>query len=145
MKTTAVVAFFAAMASTSFAHMIMKTPTPMGSPNNSPLASDGSDFPCKNTAANWNDRSKPNVIHVGQTQTLSFTGSAVHGGGSCQVSITKDLNPTKNSKWMVIHSIEGNCPSNNAGNFPEDPNGSSASTFPFSIPDHPDIGTGDVI
>lgn len=47
---------------------------------------------------------------VGSQQTLSFTGSAVHGGGSCQLSLTKDLKPTKDTDFRVILSIEGGCP-----------------------------------
>ena len=71
---------------------------------------------------------------VGSPQTLSFTGSAVHGGGSCQVSLTKDLEPTKDSDFRVILSMEGGCPASAAGNLGEDPNGSGASTFKYSIP-----------
>ena len=47
---------------------------------------------------------------VGSQQSLSFTGSAVHGGGSCQISLTKDLKPTKDTDFRVILSIEGGCP-----------------------------------
>jgi hypothetical protein len=123
----------ALLATTSMAHMVMKTPKPWGNPNNSPLAADGSDFPCKGIPA---DRSSvQNVMAIGEPQTLSFTGSAVHGGGSCQVSLTTDLNPTASSKWMVIKSIEGGCPASVSGNLPADPNGSGASTFQYTIPD----------
>lgn len=56
---------------------------------------------------------------LGSTQQLAFIGSAVHGGGSCQVSITYDQNPTASSTFKVIHSIEGGCPAKNeTGNFP---------------------------
>ena len=47
---------------------------------------------------------------IGATQKLSFTGSAVHGGGSCQLALTKDAAPTPSSSWQVILSIEGGCP-----------------------------------
>ena len=117
-------------------HMIMKTPTPYGAAtiNNSPLAADGSDYPCKQRPGVYDIGSAKNEMAIGTPQELSFTGSAVHGGGSCQVSLTKDLKPTKDSKFFVITSIEGGCPANSAGNLGEDPNGSGASTFQFAIP-----------
>ncbi|CAF9921599.1 MAG: hypothetical protein HETSPECPRED_004593 [Heterodermia speciosa] len=117
-------------------HMIMKTPTPYGasSLNNSPLVADGSDYPCKQRPGVYDKGSASNTMPVGSPQTLSFTGSAVHGGGSCQLSLTKDLKPTKDSKFSVILSIEGGCPASTAGNLGSDPNGSGASTFQYSIP-----------
>ena len=125
--------------------MIMKTPTPFGvsSLNNSPLVADGSDFPCKQRPGVYDVGSAKNTMPIGVNQTLSFTGSAVHGGGSCQISITTDKAPTKDTKWNVIHSIEGGCPANTAGNLPENPDGSSASTFQFSIPEG--VAAGDYV
>lgn len=117
--------------------MIMKSPVPYGKStlNNSPLLADGSDFPCKQRSGVYDAEGAQNVAAIGEPQTLSFTGSAVHGGGSCQVSLTTDLQPTKDSKWMVIKSIEGGCPANVPGNLPADPNGDGASTFQFTVPD----------
>ncbi|SLM41467.1 hypothetical protein LPUS_12505 [Lasallia pustulata] len=119
------------------AHMIMKTPTPYGKStlNNSPLDAQGSDFPCKQRGdSTYDAQGASNIMPIGASQTLSFTGSAVHGGGSCQISLTTDKAPSKSTQWQVIHSIEGGCPANVAGNLPEDPNGDGASTFQFSIP-----------
>ncbi|KAK5950182.1 hypothetical protein OHC33_008897 [Knufia fluminis] len=130
-----------ALAAAANAHMIMKTPTPAGSPNNSPLDASGSDYPCKGAGGQVAGATE-NTMVVGVPQTLSFTGSAVHGGGSCQVSIADTINPDRNTKFMVIHSIEGGCPANVAGNLPEDPSGSGAATFQYTIPDHPDIAPG---
>ena len=117
------------------AHMVMKTPKPFpGNTDNSPLLENGSNFPCK-LNGNYDAKGVSNAMAIGASQTLSFTGSAVHGGGSCQISLTKDLAPTKDSQWQVIHSIEGGCPSTASGNLPEDPNGGGAGTFQFSIPE----------
>lgn len=117
-------------------HMLMKTPIPYGRGviNNSPLDASGSDFPCKNVFTMTDPVADVNHMAIGEPQTLSFTGSAVHGGGSCQVSLTTDLTPTKNSKWMVIKSIEGGCPADVAGNLATDPSGSGASTFQYTVP-----------
>ena len=118
-------------------HMIMKSPVPYGlsSLNNSPLAADGSDFPCKQRPGVYDLEGAENILTIGEPNTLSFKGSAVHGGGSCQVSLTTDLQPTNNSKWMVIKSIEGGCPASVPGNLPTDPNGDGASTFQYTIPE----------
>jgi len=117
-------------------HMILAHPVPYGSPDSSPLAGDGSNFPCKSTS---NAGATVNDMAIGAPIELSFNGSAVHGGGSCQVSLTKDTPATKNSKWQVIHSIEGGCPAKGVGgNLPE-PKGPPTSTsdpdkYSFTIP-----------
>ncbi|KAF2815845.1 uncharacterized protein BDZ99DRAFT_124546 [Mytilinidion resinicola] len=132
MFTTSTMAAAAlALFGTANAHMIMKSPVPYGNPNSSPLDDSGSDFPCKSVPY---DIVKMNTIEVGVPQTLSFTGSAVHGGGSCQVSVTLDQKPDKNSQWKVIHSIIGGCPSNVTGNLPDDPTGDGAAVFQFTMP-----------
>ncbi|KAL6703254.1 hypothetical protein ACN47E_010042 [Coniothyrium glycines] len=112
------------------AHMLMASPVPFGAPNNSPLDPSGSDFPCKAVPYTV---TKMNQWPVGSTQELSFIGTAVHGGGSCQISVTTDKAPTKDSKWKVIHSIEGGCPAAVEGNLTED-GPDSKDTFPFTIP-----------
>jgi hypothetical protein len=109
-------------------HMIMKTPKPFGTPDNSPLSSSGSNFPCKLTGdpKTFYDRTDATSIAVGGQSTLSFTGSAVHGGGSCQLAVTTDLEPSASTQWEVILSIEGGCPSKD---------GTGPSDYDFTIPD----------
>ncbi|MCJ1354084.1 MAG: hypothetical protein MMC33_004071 [Icmadophila ericetorum] len=127
----------AALLTTTNAHMTLKSPVPYGlsTLNNSPLNGDGSDFPCKQRTGVYDAEGANNVMPIGVNQTLSFTGSAVHGGGSCQVSLTTDLAPTPQTQWQVIYSIIGGCPSNVPGNLPDDANGDGASVFQFSVPE----------
>ncbi|KAI9776488.1 MAG: hypothetical protein M1816_005249 [Peltula sp. TS41687] len=127
------------------AHMVINKPTPYGQSilDNSPLAADGSDYPCRQRSGVYDREGANNVMALGSTQVLILTGSAVHGGGSCQVSITYDKNPTKDSVFKVIHSIIGGCPARGVeGNLPPDPDGHGASRFNFKIPDH--LPTGEV-
>ncbi|KAI2623917.1 hypothetical protein GGS26DRAFT_600288 [Hypomontagnella submonticulosa] len=110
-------------------HMIMQSPKPFGGPDldNSPLTS--SNYPCKlkgDPATFYKSDGLDNTMVVGESQTLSFKGSAVHGGGSCQLAITKDLQPSASTSWEVILSIEGGCPSKS---------GQGADTYDFKIPD----------
>ncbi|KAL8673200.1 MAG: hypothetical protein Q9168_002352 [Polycauliona sp. 1 TL-2023] len=108
-----------ALTSAVNAHIKMTTPAPYtanGDLDNSPLEIDGSNFPCKMTSGQYTPPTTKNTMAIGATQTLQLMGGATHGGGSCQISLTKDPKPSKNTKWMVIHSEEGGCPSNAPGN-----------------------------
>ena len=115
------------------AHVKMSTPKGW-TVNNSPLEADGSDFPCKGVAY---DSSVPaNVMNKGESQPMQFIGSAVHGGGSCQVSLTTDLEPTKDSVWKVIKSWEGGCPAQGVdGNYPENAELEIPFEYDFEIPE----------
>lgn len=135
-------------------HMVMKSPQPFtfttdsssesnaGQTNsavNRPLSATGSDFPCRYVAGSWDG--PVNSFALGSSQTLSLTGSAVHGGGSCQLSITYDTEPTKSSVWKVIHTVQGGCPARNtAGNLGDDASLSDPFTYDYTIPDN--IPTG---
>lgn len=118
------------------AHMLLVNPEPYNfkSWDNSPLSADGSNFPCKETDYTV---TKENQMSKGQPSKLEFKGGATHGGGSCQISITSDRKPTKDTKWSVIKSIEGGCMDPNEGdsNSGEDASAKSSFTPSFTIPD----------
>lgn len=134
---------FAGMVSVGSAHMLMTNPIPFPGINNSPLDAGGADFPCK--AVPYNADGITNSYEQGSVQQLKFQGTAVHGGGSCQVSVTTDLAPTANSVWKVIKSIEGGCPARDTpGNLP----GNSAEleapfAYDFTIP--ADLAAGEYV
>jgi hypothetical protein len=128
-------------ASMTEGHMIMTHPNPfVVGLNSSPLVDGGSDFPCKQRGPTTYQMTdgllESNVYPIGSNTTLSFKGSATHGGGSCQISLTTDLEPTSSSKWIVIYSIEGGCPANVEGNGAGGPESTKDSTtFSFKIPE----------
>ncbi|KAI8714511.1 hypothetical protein NCS52_01171000 [Fusarium sp. LHS14.1] len=127
----------ASLATFASAHMLMNNPVPFGKStlNNAPLDASGSDFPCKMREGTYDLQGASNVYAQGSTQQLSFTGQAVHGGGSCQISITTDEKPDKNSVWKVIKSIEGGCPAKGQeGNMGGDPNAEDPYKYSYTIP-----------
>ncbi|KAF2125448.1 lytic polysaccharide monooxygenase [Dothidotthia symphoricarpi CBS 119687] len=128
-QAAALLAFIA----TASAHMTILNPVPFGNStlNSSPL--ELADFPCKQRSGVY-DITEMNQWNAGETQTISFRGSAVHGGGSCQFSITTDAEPTLQSQWKVIESVIGGCPSNVSGNLPTNEDGRLAATFPVTMP-----------
>jgi hypothetical protein len=145
MFTKALIALCAATLAS--AHMEMNTPQPYGrsSLNNSPLEASGSDFPCKQRGGVYDLEGASNVYALGSTNPLKFTGQAVHGGGSCQVSITYDAQPNKNSVWKVIKSIEGGCPARGeAGNMGDNAGADDPYTYDFTIPADIPAGTGTI-
>lgn len=101
-------------ASMAHAHMRLSSPVPFDAENsdNGPLgrtAGGGPDFPCKRSLFQYKVTAM-NEIPVNEPVLLGFKGSAVHGGGSCQLSISLDKEPTPESVFKVIQSFEGGCP-----------------------------------
>lgn len=101
-------------------HIKMTYPIPFDAENTSvdlnPLAPDGSNFPCFVPADKMVFPSNAETLTAGTASSIKLGGSAVHGGGSCQVSITYDMPPRKDSVYRVLHSFQGGCPENNSGN-----------------------------
>lgn len=109
-------------------HMIMANPVPYGyqTIDNSPLT--GSNYPCKVTsdpATFYSLDGIDNTYAAGSSQSLSFKGSAVHGGGSCQLALTNDMQPSASTDWRVILSIESGCPTTD---------GTTAATYNWTVP-----------
>lgn len=108
----------------AYGHAVMNTPTPYGFHDlqSSPLNGQTFQFPCQSgSRTDAYDPSGANnpPVAAGSTQLVNFTSAAVHGGGSCQFSITYDYPPPADqSKWKVIHTIIGDCPAIAAGNIP---------------------------
>ncbi|KAJ5752831.1 hypothetical protein N7520_009748 [Penicillium odoratum] len=121
-------------------HLIMMSPEPYSYSNkilnNSPLASNGSDFPCKLRDDAFVAPAKETVYEVGVSNIMRFMGSATHGGGSCQLSLTEDLAPSKESIWKVIKSYEGGCPANVEGLLSGDASSDNDIRLDFAIPEN---------
>jgi hypothetical protein len=85
--------------SPTYAHLRMASPEPYGSSrktlDNSPLAADGSDFPCKISPGDFIVPTEEATYRTGSNNSIKLLGSATHGGGSCQVSLTSDREPIK--------------------------------------------------
>lgn len=132
------------LALSSSAHMFLNSPMRFTNENNSPLNGptvglSGSNYPCK-----LGKSDDPNTVYafahrtsmaLGSAQVLEVMGQATHGGGSCQLSISKDLQPTSASIFKVIHTIQGGCPARNtAGNMGGDANAIDPFHYNYTIP-----------
>ncbi|KAI0503406.1 hypothetical protein F5B22DRAFT_652120 [Xylaria bambusicola] len=128
-------------ASLAAGHIALENPKPYklvadGATN--PLLSSGADFPCRiPPGKSYIIDGEPTEMVIGEDQTLSFSGHAVHSGGSCQLALSRGF-PTKDSPWKVIHSIEGGCPARNVkGNL----DGEDQDKYIFQIPEGIEPGT----
>jgi hypothetical protein len=86
----------------------------------SPLDADGSNFPCKGYQSDLGTPAGASTatFDQGGQYNITLTGGAVHGGGSCQASLSYDGGKSFN----VIHSWIGSCPL------------SSGEDFSFTVP-----------
>ncbi|GIZ47771.1 hypothetical protein CKM354_001085400 [Cercospora kikuchii] len=147
MLATQFLAALAATLATSRAHMFILSPQPIEQTDSkSPLDPSGSQFPCQGAVLPASGGQK---MEAGSTQKLAFNlgggaNTAVHGGGSCQLSITYETDPAKQkhpANWHVIYSIEGGCPTDAPGNLANAVECTEGSTdtacvneFPFTVP-----------
>lgn len=109
---------------TVYGHMKLHFPPPfefkLDGLDTAPLASDGSDYPCKfKHIVGYDTPSDRYLLRAGQEYPVQFVGGdpkgmgAPHGGGSCQVSLSTDLSPTARSEFHVVYSMMGGCPTQN--------------------------------
>jgi hypothetical protein len=123
------------LATAAQAHMLLRIPAPYSSPalQNGPLDPSGSNFPCQSTGGAFTGTATK--MEKGTTQKMGFTGQAVHSGGSCQISVTYDAQPNKQSAFKVIHSIQGGCPARGVtGNAGSDASAVAPDEYEFEIP-----------
>ncbi|CED82682.1 hypothetical protein [Phaffia rhodozyma] len=101
------------------AHIQLASPYPINSalnPNTpeaekdysmtSPLISDGP-YPCKGFIGQGYDQGTIPTYTAGKSMAITLAGTAVHGGGSCQLSLSYD----NGTNFRVIESRIGGCPS----------------------------------
>jgi len=135
------------------AHMLLQSPTRFPSqldaltfngPLSTTLSGSPSNYPCHFTTASttYNLCSSTNCINrtvltPGTNFTTTLLGQSVHGGGSCQFSLSKDIEPTKDSVFKAIHSVIGGCPARNTpGNIGADNDWSAPGPdeYSFTVP-----------
>jgi hypothetical protein len=104
------------------AHMAIQQPPPFSdSSSKSPLDPNGDNFPCQGSALQGGTVTE---MAAGSVQPLQFNlgsgaNTAVHGGGSCQISLGYGISVAAlkdPSAWKVIHSFIGGCPTEALGN-----------------------------
>lgn len=105
-----------------------------------PIASGNAAPLCKGYQADLGSPAGASVATWAQGSTQSYTvaGSAVHGGGSCQVSLSYDGGKT----FTAIHSFIGSCPLNDGEKFsftvPSDaPTGAAVFGWTWYVSDFP--------
>ena len=143
-KSAALVA--AAVSLSANAHLFISSPSPIAeSAIKDPLDPSGANFPCHGIAL---PKSGGQKMAAGSQQLLAWdagiegANTAVHGGGSCQISITYETDPEKvkdPKNWYAIYSIEGGCPTFSPMNL-DGLDGPDAVKGLYSGPDEPYFG-----
>ncbi|WVN86211.1 uncharacterized protein L203_101372 [Cryptococcus depauperatus CBS 7841] len=114
MSTIITIATLLLAATDALAHLQLANPFPFRSPLNpdeqdkdysmtSPLIASGT-YPCKGYITS--DAKSTATWAAGSEISYTITGTATHGGGSCQLSMSYDHGAT----WNVIYSQMGGCP-----------------------------------
>lgn len=136
MKTSSIMA---ALAGTAFGHMAMSDPPALRYKDNPNAKGDVdteainpitlSDFPCHGDAdLVGTDAGKAVADYkAGESYSVTISGGATHGGGSCQISLSYD----KGKTFTVIQSIIGECPMSDGDQFDF--------TVPKDAPDGDDV------
>lgn len=107
-------------AQAAMAHIQMTKPQPLKSTFNSyfassgdvdysmtsPLLPDGSDFPCKGYLPSAAGSPAVTTLKAGESFDVQTGGTATHGGGSCQFSLSYD----GGKNFVVLASVIGGCP-----------------------------------
>ncbi|KAH8770053.1 hypothetical protein F5883DRAFT_667625 [Diaporthe sp. PMI_573] len=71
-------------------------------------------FPCQGRTEHVEKRT---TLTAGTAQSVKFWISAVHGGGSCQFSVTYEYPPPADpAQWKTLYTIIGDCPAKAVGN-----------------------------
>ncbi|KAF8538464.1 hypothetical protein BDD12DRAFT_842480 [Trichophaea hybrida] len=125
---------FLMIVSCGWAHMAMVDPPSLRHKANpyttavdydylSPLSSSGSNYPCKGYQTDLGTPQGQSVANYspGGSYKIRLEGSATHGGGSCQISLSFD----GGKSFQVIKSFIGGCVHSQPG---------SDQTFDFTIP-----------
>ncbi|KAF1918843.1 hypothetical protein BDU57DRAFT_554248 [Ampelomyces quisqualis] len=122
-----------ALAASASAHMIMTNPIPFTSSGQDKGPIDLAGYPCKKQMG-FAFSEDANKWIAGEKQVITFDGTATHGGGSAQISLTTDTEPTEKSQFKVIHSFIGNFPTDRPGNLMGADADKKPGQYPFTVP-----------
>ncbi|OTA31947.1 hypothetical protein BTJ68_08814 [Hortaea werneckii EXF-2000] len=122
---------------TTNAHLFIQSPTPIeGSAPKDPLDASGSNFPCHGVSLPSSGGQK---MAAGSSQVLAFAlgdgaNTAVHGGGSCQLSVTYETEPAAIKDPSNWHGPQGTYSGALACSDPKTNGVDCVNSFNFTIP-----------